>query len=119
MMSDQKLENFFRAYAAETDRIPSRRTVDNILAVPDMAVNGPLFSEGFLPWKINPWNWFEHMIPMAVGWALTCFLGIYIGLSSMEVVMSPVDEEFYMYDQAQLLLSDNFDGEYMDDEGIE
>lgn len=102
-MNDEKLDLFLRAYQSETDLAPSRKLMDDILAVPDQ-------SRSFV---FRPWHWFDMMMPKAVGWALTCCLGIYIGLLSPDGGVT-ADEEYYLYGQAQILLSEDMTQEDTD-----
>ncbi len=104
-MTINKFDDYLRAYQSETDQPPSRQFLESILAVPDQLSQ----TSGLL--TARPWRWFDLMIPKAVGWVLTCCLGIYIGLSSPEGTITTTDEELFLYDQAQLLLSEEMDGE--------
>ena len=99
MMNDKNLDVFLRVYQSETDQEPSRKLMDNILAVPEQRRS----------FSFNPLQWFDMMMPKAVGWALTCCLGIYIGLSSPDVGVTPMDEDYYLYDQAQIMLSEDIE----------
>lgn len=102
MMNEKKLDEYLTAYAAQTDVPPSAQLMDNILKVchqPDPAQKLSRF---------NPWHWFDLMVPKAIGWALTCCLGLYLGLSSADQGNTVDDDEFYLYDQTQLMLSENF-----------
>lgn len=101
MMNDKNLDDFLRAYQSETEEIPSRHVRESILAVPGRAEQNPRFSFA------RPWQWFDLMIPRAVGWALTCGMGIYLGLAAPEPGFAPTDDEYYLYDQAQVLLSED------------
>lgn len=105
MMNDKNLDDFLRAYQSETDEIPSRYVRERILVVPGQAEQYRRFSFA------RPWHWFDLMIPKAVGWAVTCGLGIYLGLAVPEPGFMPTDVEYYMYDHAQLLLSEDLNGE--------
>lgn len=96
-MNDEKFDNFLWAYQSETDKAPSRQLIENILSVSGRSG----------PQAVRPWHWFDLMLPKAIGWALTCCLGIYIGLSSPEAVNNSVDEEYFLYGQAQILLSED------------
>ncbi|VAV88169.1 hypothetical protein MNBD_ALPHA02-1690 [hydrothermal vent metagenome] len=99
-MNDEKLDIYLRAYQAQTDIAPSARLMTNILAVPEMGQAGAI---------AFPWNWFDLMMPKAVGWALTCVLGIFLGFYTAEQGHNPLDEEFYLYDQAQVLLTEDME----------
>ncbi|MBL4801710.1 MAG: hypothetical protein JKY45_07425 [Emcibacter sp.] len=97
MMNDKKLDCYLRTYQLETDQAPSRQLMDDILVLSEQRQKpqGLAF----------PWQWFDLMIPKTVGWVLTCFLGIYLGLfSSVEQGTVPTDEEYFSYDQAQVFL---------------
>lgn len=112
MMNDKNLDDYLRAYRSETDQSPSRQLVENILAVSNNTTRN---SRSFI---VHPWQLFDSMMPKAVGWALTCCLGIYIGLSSPEQGITPMDEEYYMYDQVQIRLSEDM-GEGLNLEDID
>ena len=101
-MNDQKLDDYFAAYAAQTDGPPSAQLMDRILAVSQQPV--PVDEGGLF----KLWHLFDLMIPKAIGWALTGCLGLYIGLSSADQSTSIDDDEFYLYDQTQLILSEGF-----------
>ncbi|MBL4612224.1 MAG: hypothetical protein JKY91_00625 [Emcibacter sp.] len=98
-MNDKILDRYLRAYQSETDQAPSTYLMENILAIPGQnhVQQGAVF----------PWVWFDAMMPRVIGWTLTCCLGIYLGVSSTEQAMGPTDEEFYLYDQAQVLISED------------
>ncbi len=98
-MNDKTLDDYLQAYKSQTDHSPSRKLMVNILTIPCQSRSI----------AIQPWNWFDLMVPKAVGWALTCCLGIYLGLSSPEMVNNSMDEDYYMYDQAQIMFSEDIE----------
>lgn len=107
MMDDKILNAYLKAYKSETDLEPSTHLMKIVLGVPaqEIGANTALQKNRF-----NPWHWFDLMLPKAVGWALTGFMGIYIGLSSTAQVSNASEEEF-MYDQALLMLTEDFGAE--------
>jgi len=113
-MSEIDLDDYLRAYRAETNRKPSRRLMGGILAAPDLASD----LSGSSVWR-NPWRWFDMALPRAVGWTLTCFLGVYLGLTSAEQDVSPGEEAYYMYDQAQFILYEDIMAGNSGDEGAD
>ncbi|PCI47938.1 MAG: hypothetical protein COB49_06545 [Alphaproteobacteria bacterium] len=102
-MNDKELDMFLRAYQSETDQPPSQQILDSILTVPDRITQGSWLL------YLRPWHWLDSMMPKVVGWAMTCCLGIYVGLLSPGGGESAMDEEYYLYDQAQVLLFEDMD----------
>lgn len=98
MMTEKNIDDFLLAYKSETDRPTSRQLMDNILGIPQRIAQEDILSAASL------WRWFDLMMPKAVGWALTGCFGIYMGLSSPEGGGNPTDEEYYPYDQAQIMI---------------
>ena len=107
-MSDKDLDDFLQIYQAETAEIPSRYVREGILDVPRQVEQNRRFSFS------RPWQWFDLMMPKAVGWAVTCGLGVYLGLAVPEPGFAPTDEEYYLYDQAQVFLSEDLNDEEID-----
>ncbi len=102
-MDDKIIDDFLRAYKSETDQPPSRQAREAILAVPDLR-DSRLFPNILF----SLLQWFDQVMPRAVGWAFACFLGVYLGLGSPEQGIALGEEEDYMYDQAQLLISEEY-----------
>ena len=105
MMEDKILDTYLKAYQAETDIEPSNPLMKNILGIPAQEIPASVApgSTGF-----NPLHWFDLMLPRAVGWAMTGTLGVYIGLSSPGQITMATEEDL-MYDQALLLITEEFD----------
>lgn len=99
-MNEKNFDDYMQAYQLETDQPPSRQLADNIISVPNYIMQSR--------WSFvtHPWHLFDLMMPKAIGWALTCCIGIYFGLYSTENGVVSFDEEYYLYDQAQILLSE-------------
>jgi len=98
MMNDKMLEDYFKAYKAATEPMPSPQLMTNILARVDIEPSG---------WEQiirNPWIVFDMMMPKAIGWALTCCLGVYLGFSSTEQIGGAIEDNYYTYDQTQVFL---------------
>ncbi|GEM_PF-2254004 len=118
-MSEIDLDDYLRAYRAETNREPPRRLMDRILATPDLALSEFVGDQAEPSVWGNPWRWFDMALPRAVGWALTCFLGVYLGLTSAEQGVSPGEETYYMYEQAQFILYEDIMAGNSGDEGAD
>lgn len=107
MMEQTELDNYLAAFAKATDLPPSRQVRDRILAVPDQMV-----AQKRQVW--NPVSWFDMLLPKAIGWSLTCVLGIYVGLTSSEQVGASLDDEIYYYEQTQQIIAESLSPEETD-----
>ncbi|PHZ86173.1 hypothetical protein [Paremcibacter congregatus] len=104
-MSDKRLDHYLEVFRVETNIEPSRALMDKIIGIPQSEC---VRSEqaGFF----NLWRFFDGLVPRALGWALTGCLGLYLGLSSgnqpQQEQAFPLDENYYIYGQVQVLLSE-------------
>lgn len=97
-MNDKNLDDYLRAYKAESDCEPSSQLRERILSVPDeLGATSNIFSS----FMNNPWHIFDLMMPRVVGWVATACLGLYMGFSPLE---QGDDREYFAYDQAQFFL---------------
>lgn len=102
MMENKMLDDYLEAYKRRTDHGPSQELRDKILAAPAVQRDEKPSGLG---------NIFNLMMPKAVGWALTCILGVYLGSWSALQENEPEGEEYYLFAQAQILLSENLTSE--------
>ncbi|MCF8474942.1 MAG: hypothetical protein K9G26_09615 [Emcibacter sp.] len=105
-MDDKILDAYLKAYGRETDQEVSFGLKEKFLSLPDCATQD-VFAQDHKVWTINPYAWFDFMMPKAIGWTLACCIGIYFGLSTSDQASQYMDEEYYMYNAAQLILSEN------------
>jgi len=98
MMDDIILDDYLRAYRLESECLPDEKFKANILAIADQ-------ERAEKKAALNFWHWFDLTVPRVVGWTLTCMLGLYLGLPRTE--QSAVQDDYFLYDQAQILLSED------------